>query len=131
MISKTHFPTYFLDDSTSTQAGQYYYSNAHGTIFVCNGTLWEASVAGDFNDSVLLTRTIAKQLVQYTGSRWRLCFRASKYSFYNYAWHAQCDNKGPLVAIYKANGRIFGGYSDIAWNKRGYYVNSWRSFVWR
>ena len=49
----------------------------------------------------------------------RLIFRGSKDGFTAAAFHLKCDNKGPTFIIIKSeSGKIFGGYTDIAWTSK-------------
>ena len=59
-----------------------------------------------------------KQLVKWLGSKckWNLCYRASRDGWSAPHFHRHCDNKGPTVVLVKANGCIFGGYTDQHWD---------------
>ena len=72
-----------------------------------------------------------KQLVKWLGSKcnWNLCYRASRDGWSTPHFHRHCDNKGPTVVLVKANGCIFGGYTDQHWDSGGAWKNSTSSFL--
>ena len=47
--------------------------------------------------------------------KWRLCYRASRDGWEPKDFHSNCDNKWPTVTVVKANGNIFGGFTDQNW----------------
>ena len=62
-----------------------------------------------------------KQLQKWLGKKckWNLCYRASRDGWLGQDFHRYCDNKGPTVVLVKANGYIFGGYTDQNWQESG------------
>ena len=58
--------------------------------------------------------------------------RASVDGFKNSTFHSICDNKGPTLVIIKANNRVFGGYTKLAWDTSGGWKgNDPTAFIFR
>ena len=55
--------------------------------------------------------------VTHSGLYWKLCWQASKDGWAAQTFHALCDGKSPTVTIVKANGNIFGGFTNSQWSE--------------
>ena len=70
------------------------------------------------SSSILKKNTaFVQQLKKWLGEKrkWNLCYRASRDGWKGSDFHNHCDDKGPTVVLIKANGYIFGGYTDQDW----------------
>jgi hypothetical protein len=73
---------------------------------------------GTFSDSSILEKsefTCTKQMFDWFGNTWQLCYRASTHGWYAKDFHSKCDNKGPTIVLVKVNEFIFGGFTDTNW----------------
>ena len=60
-----------------------------------------------------------------------LIFRGSQHGFKSQTFHTSCDHQGPTLTILKSEiGKVFGAYTDIAWENSDNYKNgNGNSFV--
>lgn len=56
-------------------------------------------------------------------------YRASVTGWTITDYHRVCDNKGPILILIKANGRVFGGCTQISWNSSQSYIPDKSSFL--
>lgn len=110
--------------STSSQAGEMYFSAEKGQLYFCNTHLWLPIplLSISFGGSALVTIAEDTSLARAIGhSNWLLCYKASVNGFSSTAFHQGCDQKGPTVALLQSNqgNQVFGGYTDQAWASRG------------
>ena len=79
------------------------------------------------NGSIFLNSKINfdKKIVKYwIGKEFstKLLFSTSKNGFEPSTFHNLCDNKGPtIIFIETTKGNIFGGYTELDWDKSGSY----------
>tara|TARA_B110001454_G_C12710780_1_gene430649 strand:+ start:217 stop:963 length:747 start_codon:yes stop_codon:yes gene_type:complete len=60
-----------------------------------------------------------------------LLFRASEHNFNSNTFHEKCDNKGPtLLIVQNEYDHIYGGYSNISWNKNKQTETDPTAFLW-
>jgi hypothetical protein len=62
-----------------------------------------------------------KQWIPKKITKLDLLYRGSRDGFTAYAFHKNCDNKGPTITVIvsQAYGKIFGGYTEASWNATG------------
>ena len=60
----------------------------------------------------------------------KLLYRGSKDGYTSSSFHSKCDNKGPTVVVIKSHlGKIFGGFTDVAWDSTNNYKTTMNSFL--
>eukprot|EP00331_Platyophrya_macrostoma_P015794 CAMPEP_0176471350 /NCGR_PEP_ID=MMETSP0127-20121128/41082_1 /TAXON_ID=938130 /ORGANISM="Platyophrya macrostoma, Strain WH" /LENGTH=449 /DNA_ID=CAMNT_0017865985 /DNA_START=27 /DNA_END=1376 /DNA_ORIENTATION=+ len=60
----------------------------------------------------------------------KLIYRGSKDGYTASNFHSKCDNKGPTVVVIKSHlGKIFGGFTDVAWDSSNNYKTTTNSFL--
>lgn len=75
-------------------------------------------------DSSILDAKLVDELYKTcqfaTSQRWKLLYRASRDGFQVDSFHKKCDGiLNVLTVVKSSNGNVFGGYSDVAWDKSG------------
>ena len=59
-----------------------------------------------------------------------LLYRGTRDGFTANNFHQVCDNKGPTLVIVKSNhGKVFGGFTDVAWDSTETYKNTKNAFL--
>ncbi|KAL0220990.1 hypothetical protein RCL1_000844 [Eukaryota sp. TZLM3-RCL] len=88
----------------------------------------------DFLGSSILSSSVpdvSKLGLKVTG-RPELLFKASNDGFAASTFHSKCDNKSSVFVVFNTtNGNIAGGYSSVAFNSSGSYLQSPGSFLFR
>ena len=65
-------------------------------------------------------------------SKLSLLYRGSRDGFGGHVFHAKCDGKRNTLTIVKStNGNIFGGFTGLAWNQSGIWINDPKTFLFR
>ena len=83
--------------------------NIDNSMVRCNMSLWLLQE----KDKALLSTWIS----EYKNPKFELLYRGSRDGFTATSFHKKCDNKGPTVVIIRSNlGKVFGGFTDIAWD---------------
>ena len=93
---------------------------AEAKFYQLQGILDALKPKEPFEESVILTneehrRVLKSWLPEAMKGEYRLLFRASRDGFAASAFHFQCDNEGPTVAVVKSGGNIFGGFTEKPW----------------
>lgn len=83
----------------------------------------QMSLSKYVNSSIINDVKIQYSLSQLIGpyNNFKLLYRGSKDGFSSAIFHSKCDGKGPTLTIIKSkdHGRMFGGFTDIAWGRTG------------
>ncbi|KAL9962007.1 hypothetical protein ACROYT_G031059 [Oculina patagonica] len=61
--------------------------------------------------------------------RWVLCYRASTHGWAASAFHSRCDGKRDTVTIINKEQYVFGGYTNIPWERSGGYTSTSNAFM--
>jgi hypothetical protein len=82
-------------------------------------------------ESTIITPFERSKLEEWSGiANWALCFKASVDGWSPSTFHANCDNKGPSIAIYQSvDGFIFGGYASTPWSSLNQSVYDSNAFL--
>jgi hypothetical protein len=119
---------------SSADYGKVYFSQGNHTLFLCSGIskTWNAYIMGSFAESQILNDAQRSNLATKMGPRWVLCYSSLHDGFTSFGWHALCNWRGATVSIGRAtNGRVYGGYSDVAWGSRNTYTPAHTAFTFR
>ncbi|MFC1609713.1 LamG-like jellyroll fold domain-containing protein [Myxococcota bacterium] len=85
------------------------------------GLLFPAAFPG----STIMDTAQQAQLARWVGEpfrSWKLCYRKSRDGASHATFHTNCDYRGPTITVIDiANGKIAGGYTEIAWSARQDY----------
>lgn len=76
-----------------------------------------------------LNSWLHSRLQSVSKSYWKRCYRASYNGWSTQTFHSRCDDLGPTVTIIRAQGYIFGGYTDKSWKWSYGYIYSTRAFI--
>jgi len=105
-----------------------YYGN--GTVcFVYRGFEDSLIVGTDSSKMSQLNSWLSSRLQNSDRSYWKRCWRGSVDGWHTKTFHQLCDDLGPTVTIVRANGYIFGGYTDQSWKWSHGYQYSTKTFI--
>jgi len=81
-------------------------------------------------DSSYINEYIKKLHEWSKSKKMELIYRATRDGTTPQKFHDFCDNKGPIIILFKnEKGNIFGGYSSISWSNSGDYKSAPDSFL--
>ncbi|CAH3178267.1 unnamed protein product, partial [Porites lobata] len=62
-------------------------------------------------------------------SHWKICYRASKHGRYDFIFHQRCNGKNNTLTIIKKDEYVFGGFTDISWERTERYRETSNAFI--
>lgn len=84
-------------------------------------------------DSTILnstTRNYVYSLFKADFTKTTLCYRATAHGFDVNQFHSRCNHKGASISLIKtAKGRIFGGFTHLAWRSMNTYVVDAKAYL--
>ena len=85
-----------------------------------------SSILGSLDVKYLakLISFLAPVLRSSSRSRFVRCWRAKTDGWAASTFHSNCDGKGPTVTIIQVGSYIFGGYTDVSWSSKYYFICS-------
>ena len=107
---------YRLDcmETEKNNKNKYYYNLFKGTKILTNDE----------------KKAISKWIKPYHNLKFQLLYQATRDGFSEDKFHSKCDYKGPTVFIFVGeNGRRFGGFTTIGWNKENKVYSDDNSFL--
>ena len=103
-------------ETEKNNKNKYYYNLFQGTKILTNDE----------------KKAIAKWIKPYHNLKFQLLYQATRDGFSEDKFHSKCDYKGPTVFILVGqNGRRFGGFTTVSWNKENKEYQDDNSFAIR